>query len=178
MRRIAVLLVAAVISGCGGGEEAGTGAIGTAAIVARCDSVGLAGERSYSLCKDGTFWVWVEGDGRDARPLDVRSPPGIGHWAWAALSPDGSTLLAQWIAECEVPVAYFIPVDGGRMRAAVGVAVESIALGWTPGGEARVALPKGVCGASGASPGVYAVSIDGQKRFLRPFDAARDRVHT
>lgn len=158
MRVFVVLLLAAFVSGCGGGgDERGVGD-------------GLA------IVVDGQFWVRFD-DGRPARQLDVQSPAGVGHWSWAEISPDGSTFLAQWIAECEVPVAYFVAARGGEPRPVIAAGIESIALRWTPGGAAEVALPKGICGGSGGRPGVYAVEPDGRRRFVRRIDPATDRVH-
>nr|MDQ3823714.1 hypothetical protein [Actinomycetota bacterium] len=99
----------------------------------------------------------------------VAGPPGsvhdgmqIGHWAGAWLSPDGRTLLAQWSAECEIPIAFFVDVERGSMRPVTGEqrwtnAPESVALGWAPDGRARVRFPKGACGRSSDRPGVYLI---------------------
>ena len=85
---------------------------------------------------------------------------GVGHWVSAALSPDGTRVLAQWSAECEVPVAFLGPTARGRLRA-VGAhdrdAPTSLALGWTHDARAVVALPEGACGGAAARPGVYVV---------------------
>jgi hypothetical protein len=44
------------------------------------------------------------------------APTFVGHWRSVERSPDGRTLLLQWTAECEVPVAYFAQADGSRLR--------------------------------------------------------------
>ena len=58
-----------------------------------------------------------------ARPPFPSPAPGtgpIGHWESAQLSPDGRTVLAQWSAECEIPIAFLIPVAGGKPRPVAG----------------------------------------------------------
>jgi hypothetical protein len=92
----------------------------------------------------------------------ARAPRGIGHWVWAARAPRGNAILAQWSAECEVPVAYL--VTNGRLRA---FGSESVALGWLPTGEAVVQSPNGGC-ASGWRPvsGIYAAVSTTKMRLL------------
>jgi hypothetical protein len=85
----------------------------------------------------------------------------IGHWESARVSPDGRTVLAQWSAECEVPIAFILPVAGGALRPVAGTLhdpVDSIALGWSPEGSAVVSLPSLGCGGGYDGPGVYLVS--------------------
>jgi hypothetical protein len=104
-----------------------------------------------------------------ARPPFPAPAPGIGpvgHWVSAQLSPDGRTVLAQWSAECEVPIAFLIPVARGKPRPVAGTPreppPESIGLGWGPDGLAVVFLPSlGGCGKGYEGPGVYLVSTDG-----------------
>ena len=105
-------------------------------------------------------------------------PPGtvhdgvqIGHWAQAWLSPDGTTLLAQWSAECEVPIAFFVDAWSGTMRPVTGEKIwseapQSVAIGWAADGRARVRLPDGACGSSAAEPGVYLIDPE-SKRLTR-----------
>jgi hypothetical protein len=86
----------------------------------------------------------------------------LGYWAGAWLSPDGKTLLAQWSAECEIPIAFFVDATTGEKRPVTGErewadAPESVALGWSPDGRARVRLLKGYCGGSKHPPGVYLI---------------------
>ena len=184
------LLAAAVLAlaACGG-EEAerertagGTETSGPPAptcVPASGASVG----RTYFVCRDqgrppGHGRFLVEEAGR-RRALDVESPTTspAGHWGWAAVSPDGKTLLAQWVAECEVPIAYFVPAAGGAPRPVVATDLESIALGWTADGLAEVALPRGVCARGSLRPGVYTISPAGGKpRYVRPIDPATDTV--
>ena len=63
----------------------------------------------------------------EAGRVPIERPPGLGRWVWAAASPDGRTLLMQWSGECEVPLAFTAPVQGGRPRRVVGKHVNSYA---------------------------------------------------
>ena len=58
--------------------------------------------RSSAVLAGRTIETRTRGDTR----VLVRSPGRVGHWEWAELSRDGSRVLAEWSAECEVPVAY------------------------------------------------------------------------
>ncbi len=102
----------------------------------------------------------------------------VGHWEWAAPSPDGRWVLAGWSAECEVQTALLVSVADGSVRAVTGetgtawrTAPESGGLGWTDDGF-TVALFGGEsgCGRSTTVPrGVYRVSpADGSRRLLVP----------
>jgi hypothetical protein len=89
----------------------------------------------------------------------------LGHWESAQLSPDGRTVLAQWSAECEIPIAFLIPVAGGKPRPVAGTQrehPESIGLGWSPDGLAVVFLPSLACGKGYDEPGIYLVSRAGK----------------
>jgi hypothetical protein len=84
------------------------------------------------LSRDEAFAIspqFESGFGPDADPglpyptgTRVEGHPelGSGFWAYALPSPDGSSLLAQWSGECEVPHAFFVDtgwavtVDGRR----------------------------------------------------------------
>lgn len=113
-----------------------------------------------------------------ARPPFPAPAPGIGpvgHWQSALLSPDGRTVLAQWSAECEIPIAFLIPVAGGKPRPVAGTLrdqPESIALGWSPEGLAVVFLPSLACGRSYGGPGIYLVATGGKP--VRPIVKGRD----
>jgi hypothetical protein len=153
----------------------------TVAAVEDCKRVDEADGRAYLVCRErgrpdhGRFVVEKAGKRRE---LDVEDPTGYpaGHWAWAAVSPDGAMLLAQWVAECEVPVAYFVPAAGGAPQPVVANDAASIALGWTAEGAAEVALPRGVCGRGSGRPGVYAIPPSGgAPTYLRAIDPATDR---
>jgi len=90
----------------------------------------------------------------------ARAPHAVGHWVWAERSPSGNAVLAQWSAECEVPVAYLIA--NGRLRA---YGAETVALGWLPSGEAVVHFRPLGCVGSGRR-GIYAVPRSGRPRLL------------
>lgn len=99
----------------------------------------------------------------------------IGHWESAQLSPDGRTVLAQWSAECEIPIAFVVPVAGGGPRPVGGTLEaqpESIGLGWSPHGLAVVFLPSLACGRGYHGPGIYLVTSGGKP--VRPIVKGRD----
>jgi hypothetical protein len=86
------------------------------------------------------------------------APYFIGHWRSAVPSPDGRTLLLQWSAECEIPVAYFANVDGSHLRpVAASSTVESGAVGWARDGRAVIAFPTSACARGRAQAGTYLV---------------------
>jgi hypothetical protein len=89
------------------------------------------------------------------------APSKIGHWVWAERAPSGDSVLAQWSAECEVPVAYLIAA--ASMRA---YALESVALGWLPRGDALIHFPSGPCGGTIHVRGIYAVARSGRMRLV------------
>ena len=93
--------------------------------------------------------------------VDLRGPPGIGHWVWAEFAPRGDGLLAQWEAECETPQAYL--VVNGKLRP---YGRESVALGWLRNGDAVVHFPSGPCGGSIHARGIYAVPRTGKPRLI------------
>jgi hypothetical protein len=70
-------------------------------------------------------------------------------------------VLAQWTAECDVPVVYLVGASGGTPQAIKGLASvgESIALGWTRGGKALVISESGSC--PGSSPRLIEISQTG-----------------
>jgi hypothetical protein len=125
-----------------------------------CQTAGEAGAERLQLCfkpnadDHGRFFLE---NGSSERRLAV-SPPGptpsaaaaglVGHWAWAALSPNGKTILAQWSAECEVPIAFLVDIRVGSPRPITGEedwakAPVSVALGWTTDGRAIALLAEG-----------------------------------
>lgn len=98
----------------------------------------------------GGFTAYLLGPGR------------VGHWVWAEFAPRGEGVLAQWSAECEVPVAYLI--TNGRMRP---YGRESVALGWLPSGAALIHFPNGPCaGDSHPARGIYAVPRAGKPHLI------------
>ena len=112
---------------------------------------------------------------RAAAPLlPSQKPTGakVGHWARASLSPDRKTLLAQWSAECEVPVAFFAEGRDGAVRPVAGRSLRdapmSIADGWTQDGRAIVEFPAAACGSGIHKPGIYFVALDGTRTLAQP----------
>lgn len=172
-----VALVASLLAGCGGEEKRvaskPTVTRTTGAELVRCTPARATG---FRLCEDaeGTarnIPATIERRRDGAWRVLVAGPPGtvhdghqIGHWGQAWLSPDRTTLLAQWVAECEVPIAFFVDARTGAMRAVTGENVwteapESIALGWGADGRAWVRLTKGYCGGAKHPPGVYLIDV-------------------
>jgi hypothetical protein len=100
----------------------------------------------------------------------ARAPGRVGHWERAELAPSGSAFLAQWSAECEVPVAFL--VAGGVMRPYGGKAIRdapaSVALGWLRNGNALILFPNGACGGGFRRPGIYSVPRNGKPELLIP----------
>ncbi len=90
----------------------------------------------------------------------------IGRWRSLSLSPDRATLLGEWVTECEVGYAFFIPAAGGRPRPVTGEsdrdfrteAPGSQELGWASDGRARVFIGgDSGCGGTPYVPGEYLV---------------------
>lgn len=149
-----------------------------------CQAVGRTDTGMLRLCfkpnRDfhGQFVVI---SGGTARAVAV-TPPGptptasdagkAGHWAWAALSPDRTRILAQWSGECEVPIAFVVSATGGTPQPVTGeddwaTSPDSVALGWTTDGRVAVFLPKGpACGSGSAKPGIYVYSEPGAGELL------------
>jgi hypothetical protein len=106
--------------------------------------------------------------------LPTQRPVGakVGHWAGAYPSPDGNVLLAQWSAECEVPIAFFVRGRAGVPKPVLGKSLRdapvSVADGWTQDGRAIVEFPAAACGSGIHRPGIYFVSFDGSKTLVQP----------
>lgn len=187
--RAAVAAAVVVLAACGGEERPYLAAGPT--FDRWCEPAGQSGGRTYRACyeptladdppptrakRHGRLDVW-EADG-PWRRLEVPHPlgakpavPAGGHWEWAAVSPDGEWLLAQWTAECEVPIAFFVPARGGRplpvAKDRYGPAT-SHAIGWTADGRAIVAIPNLSCGATPSRPGTYLVRPREEPKYWRP----------
>jgi hypothetical protein len=164
-RLLAIALIAvAAVTGCGADTKQTASETRPSAtpLGSECEEAGDAGDGTVYLCygssaNHGRF-VLDRADG--PRTLAVPPPSPVGHWAWAEVSPDGETILAQWSAECEVPVAYLLPAIGGRPRAAVP-AYSSRAVGWTNDGRAIVKVLESECAPNAPRPGFYLVDPDG-----------------
>ncbi|MFN2544262.1 MAG: hypothetical protein ABR600_06795 [Actinomycetota bacterium] len=118
------------------------------------------------------------------RPMDLdHLPPATGSptfkgeptgsWLWAEMSPNGSTVLAEWRDECDFHSAWFISTSGGPPRTVIGGgyarAPISFPLGWTPTNEAVVQLEEAFdCGGVGHRAGLYAVDPRGALTLISP----------
>lgn len=168
----ALVLAAVVCGGCGGT----TMRVVTETVVQApraCSAISQSGIKLCELPARAFTTAFYATRNGHLVPLPVERPPRakVGHWATAYLSPDGKTRLAQWSAECEVPIAFFVSARGGRPRVVSGEndwadAPESIAIGWTSDGRALVEFPRAGCGSGLERPGVYAVRLDGTRTFL------------
>jgi hypothetical protein len=149
--------------------------------------VGNPGAPGVWLERDGSFYVLsdvldrlvpVTEEEASDRAYDegpaptLPPPPGEpdGHWRYT-IETVPAAVLAQWSGECEVPVAYWI--EGGDTRIVTGgedtsTAPSSLALGWSPDGEAIVHVSQGACGGTTDDPGVYGFSAPGDGRLLFP----------
>jgi hypothetical protein len=182
----ASLMPAGGVCACGGSDSAAPrgSTQPQPASLDDCQAVGSSAGATIHLCfepEGGEHGRFIVETGSTLRELPI-SPPGptasasdagkAGHWAWAALSPDRTTILAQWSAECEVPIAFLAKAGGGSPRPVTGEddwteSPESVALGWTTDGRALVFLPKGpACGSGVNAPGVYAYSTTGDGELL------------
>ncbi len=110
---------------------------------------------------------WLETRSASRTRVVARAPE-HGLWEWAEFAPRSGAILAQYSGECETPVAYLIA--GGSQRPFVGSSLrnapESFALGWLPGDRAVIHYDYGLCGAGLHRPGVYAVSLAGDRQFF------------
>jgi hypothetical protein len=177
-----VTLVAGA-AGCGSSDDAApappAAAAETVTVVVSdwtagdCDPAGRHEGATYRVCysSPGERGLEVLHKG-DVEAVRVEDPPGamVGHWRWAALSPDGETFVATWSAECEVPIAFTFPARGGQPEPVTGErewteAPMSEALGWTTDGEPIVRLLDSECGKDADEPGTY-VYADGDGRRL------------
>lgn len=189
--RLAWLLSLAVLSASACGQDAERARTPTASALEErleaCRTVDADHDRSVFLCQERSrrgHGAFIVRDANGVRELPVSAPGPtatasdagrVGHWAWAALSPDGSMLLAQWSAECEIPIAFFVPAEGGEPRVVTGeddwaTSPTSVALGWTTDGRAIVLFPsESPCG-TGGKAGLYLISVDGTHTRIRGVD--------
>jgi hypothetical protein len=139
--------------------------------------VGLCGARSGDqllgdrvVVRRGSGWSTLI----SKPPVRAGDQP-VGHWEWAAPSPDGRWVLAGWSAECEVQTALLVSVADGSVRAVTGetgtawrTAPESGGLGWTDDGFTLAVFGgESGCGAPTTVPrGVYRVSPEDESRRL------------
>jgi hypothetical protein len=149
--------------------------------------VGNPGAAGVWLERDGSFYVLSDALDRlvpvteeqaNTRAFDegpepaAPAPPGepAGHWRYA-IETLPAAVLVQWSGECEVPLAYWI--EGGTTELVTGgvdpaTAPSSLALGWSPDGEAIVHVSQGPCGGAIDDPGIYRFSAPGRGRLVHP----------
>lgn len=170
MARAAVVFAVAALlaAGCGGTTASRTGSPSTAArllgkvLERKCTSISgsfrgctvfhARGEESRIERRQGTRWsVLLAPD---------RAPyPGHGWWERVFADPRGTTLLAAWSGECEVPFTYLITARRPTPRR-VFPPEPAVPLGWTSQGLARVKLLEPVASTK-TRPGVYLVAPSG-----------------
>lgn len=116
-------------------------------------------------------WARVElrrDDGPTERLLGPFVWPGqtmaMGHYRWAAVSPDGQWTAAHYSGECESPIAMVAPRGTTTPRPFIeadDLPVESHFHGWTANSRALVTVTEGVCGTGHDVPGLYLVDPAG-----------------
>ena len=148
--RLVVVAGALVLAGCGGSDE--QAAPSTQATQPQPDPAPV-----FYPVAQGSVPGWLE---------RIKPAEGLGRWQSAQLSPDGKTLLAQWTAECEIPVAFFVPLATRKPRPVAPVRYETVAVAWNADGRAGVFFNGGACGAGLERPGLYLVSLDGNREFV------------
>jgi hypothetical protein len=193
----ALLVLTGGLVACGTGErEPTTRAASQPVDRGNCKPVGTLQGEALKLCfkpNANDHGRFVLASGTTARELAV-SPPGptptgtgagkVGHWAWAAVSPDKKTLLAQWSAECEVPLAFLVDLADGAPAPVTGESdwaesPESVALGWTTDGRAIAFLPHGpACGSGVERPGIYLYRAPGSGKLLLEAERSLIRAST
>ena len=124
-------LLAVALAGCGGGSGSGeleskapaTTAVSAMLPAPSCDLLEPAWNVRYQLCHDPSNPSdrgRIEFRGRDRIQIDYPYAGPGGHWSDGFVSRDGKTLLLQWTAECEVPLAFFVQAAGGKPRLVTG----------------------------------------------------------
>ena len=176
MSRVVALACATLLAGCGGASSAERSEPASAYSPSECQAAGRDAGVRYRLCfkpnrtDHGTLEAFRDGSWRSLPTGHPPDPPGqtplVGHWAWAALSPDGETFVATWSAECEVPQAYLLPSTGDPPRM-LADGRTSVALGWAPDGRAIIRVFGGDCGSVRHSR-LYLVARDGSLDRWRP----------
>ena len=153
----------------------------TRALPAGCEVADARGGRWYLACHQvpppippsrataGPVTTTVTALDEVGAPVDLVTatvpPRPLGHWDGAALSPDETTLLLQWLDRCEEPTVFTAPATGGPPKPLTETA-SSIALGWAAAGSAVVAFTGPGCGEGFAAPGVYLVGGTGPPRLV------------
>jgi hypothetical protein len=178
MRASLGICLAILLAGCGGsGSTAPPAPSAASPPASRTCTPAVDGFRT---CDHGAVGSSIERRAADgqwvglAEALTHGGKESLGHWRAVHPSPDAKTLLAQWSGECEIPIAFFLPANGGAPRPVTGErewhkAPESIAVGWSRDGRARVHLLRGACGIAAQRPGTYLIDpASGRVTYERP----------
>ena len=144
--RVLALVFAVALSGCGSTERAAApprnGDPSRSCEPARapkfrtCESVKIPSNPTIERWT-GSRWTVLTGS---LKPTETTAM-----WGEVSRSPDGKTLLAEWMYPCDSAAVVFVPVDTGEPRLVTGErdwrkAPVARALGWTPDGKARVRI--------------------------------------
>jgi hypothetical protein len=144
--RFLPVLFFVALTGCGSSERAATPPkktdVSRSCLPARargfrtCESVKIPSNPTIERWT-GSRWTVVTG------PLKPSESSAM--WGGVSRSPDGKTLLADWMYPCDSAAVVFVPVDTGEPRLVTGEkdwrrAPVAHALGWTRGGKARVRI--------------------------------------
>jgi hypothetical protein len=125
-----------------------------------CTPAGHVTGGDLALCETNHNGGVVTGFLVNGQRLPVDAMHVRGHWLWAAASPDGKTILADWTGECEVPQTFMIDVAQGKPRPVTGPGSE--AYGWTTDGRAIVGRRADPGCSDGSAPGLYLVTSQGE----------------
>jgi hypothetical protein len=181
----ALLLLALLGAGCGGSKDGEVASPRTVTVTVTttstlsdqpdwvfgdCTPAGRHKGAIYRVCYSSPDRRGIEVLRRgQVERVEVEDPSeqAIGHWEWAALSPDGTRFVATWSAECEVPIAFTFSAEGGTPTPVTGdadwtEAPESQALGWSTRGDPIVRLREAGCGRGADEPGTYVFSESGR----------------
>src|SRR5687767_3467175 len=105
--KLVALAMVLAVTACGQEDRSVPSTSVATAKLRDCQTVGRDERGIIRLCQEyrpDNHGAFVVGDGGGRQVLAIRSPGPtetasdagrVGHWAWAALSPDGSTLLGQ-----------------------------------------------------------------------------------
>ena len=138
-------LTTAIAAGCGASER--VAAPRDRSSHRLCDSTRVHGFRTCmndTIPSSPTIEHWT-GSNWEIVAGPLAHPEPDANWHVVSLSPDRSTLLAEWAYPCDSAAVVFVPVGGGSPRIATGEkdwrkAPVARALGWTSDGKARIRL--------------------------------------
>ncbi|HEX5096291.1 MAG TPA: DUF6174 domain-containing protein [Acidimicrobiia bacterium] len=132
----------------------------------------LASDTEFRVCADHISEIEDDGSERQI----IGTPPNAtgGRWDTALVSPDGSTLLASILGECDSPTTYFVRVDGTDTKAVTGPDLASAPVGWISA-ESAVIASSGRCGRPAGGPeGAVVVTPSGIPNVIYEFEHPDD----